>query len=251
MAKKKARARARAAAPARASVSLPRISSGVKGLDKLVQGGFEQGSLVLVSGGTGTGKTIFGLQFLYDGAKLGEPGIYITFEENPDDLKRDARVLGMDLESFEKKGRVVIKNYPPFAFDQFINDLEKIIVQYKIKRMVVDSISAFGIYSKNEYEIRKRIYSISKLIKASKVTAIAISEVIGEATTGVVGAATFSRFGVEEFVADALVMLHYAGLGGSYDRTLQVVKMRRTDHARGLFPIKIAKNGIEVVGKQE
>jgi len=233
-------------------INISRVSSGIKGLDKLTIGGFEEGSLVLVSGGTGTGKTIFGLQFLYDGAKRGEPGIYITFEEDQTDLEADAKCLGMDISKYEKEKKFIIKNYPPFAFDQFISDIEKLIAEYKIKRMVIDSISAFGIYSKNEYELRKRIYTISKMIKTAKTTTVAVSEVVGEATTGLSSSATqFSRFGVEEFVADALIMLHYAGLGGNYDRTLQVVKMRRTDHARGLFPMQISKNGIEVVGKPE
>jgi KaiC/GvpD/RAD55 family RecA-like ATPase len=231
---------------------LPRITSGVKGLDRLIQGGFQEGSLILVSGGTGTGKTIFGLQFLYEGAQKGEPGVYVTFEEDAEDLKQDAACMGLDIEKFEKEKKFIIKSYPPFAFDQFINDIEKIIAEYKVKRMVIDSVSAFGIYSKNEYELRKRIYNIAKVIKVTKTTGVAISEVVGEATTGLGSSATlFSRFGVEEFVADALIMLHYAGLGGNYDRTLQIVKMRRTNHERGLFPISISNKGMEIIGKPE
>lgn len=229
---------------------LQRVSSGIPGLDKLSCGGFEEGTLVLVSGGTGTGKTIFGLQFLYEGAKKGEPGIYITFEEGEEDLRADAKCIGMDVGTYEKEKKFIIKNYPPFAFDQFINDIEKIIAEYKIKRMVIDSVSAFGIYAKNEYELRKRIYSISRMIKTAKTTTVAISEVVGEATTGLASSGTmFSRFGVEEFVADTLIMLHYAGLGGEYDRTVQIVKMRRTDHERGLFPMTISADGIKIVAK--
>jgi circadian clock protein KaiC len=230
---------------------LKRITSGIKGLDKLIQGGIEEGSLVLLSGGTGTGKTIFGLQFLYDGAKKNEPGLFVTFEEDPEDLRKDAAIFCMNIRKYEKDNKFLIKSYPPFAFDQFIGDIEKLIVQYKIKRIVIDSISAFGIYSKSDYELRKRIYEISKIIKNAKATAIAVSELIGEATTEMGGNNTFSRFGVEEFVADSLIALHYAGLGGNYDRTVQIVKMRRTDHARGLYPIRITKNGIEISGKSE
>lgn len=222
-----------------------RIKSGIKGLDKLITGGYEKGSLVLVSGGTGSGKTTYGLQFLKEGADNDEVGLYISFEEDESDLLKDAKSHGWDFDELMKKNKMIIKKYPPFAFDQFINDLDKIVERHKIKRMIIDSISAFGIYTKNPYELRKRIYDVSKIIKELGVTTIALSEIEGGGTSS--GEVTsFSRFGVEEFVADALIILHYAGLGGEYDRSIQIIKMRRTDHKRGIFPMRIVKKGIEV-----
>ncbi len=214
-------------------------------MDKLIQGGFEKGSIILVSGGTGTGKTIFGLQFLYEGAKKGERVLYVTFEESASDLKKDAKVLGMDVEKFGNK--FMIKEYPPFGFEDFLSDLPNLLKK-KVSRLVVDSISAFGIYIKDPFELRKKIYNFAQLVKEAGVTSLMLSEITGESTMNV-QTASFSRFGVEEFVADGVVVLHYAGLGGGYDRSIQIVKMRRTRHARGLFPMKITDQGIKVQTK--
>lgn len=219
-----------------------RIKSGIKGLDPLIGGGFEEGSMILVSGGAGTGKTIFGLQFLYQGALDGEGGLFISFEEEVNDLKRDAKVFGWNFEEFEREGRIVMKYYPPFEFKKFVDELRPIITQRQIKRLVIDSTSAFGMYLKDPYEIRRNLWSLSKMIKDLGCTTVIISEILsGEKGTG-----TFSRFGVEEFVSDAVILLHYAGIGGGYDRGMQIIKMRRTNHKRGLFPMRIRENGIEV-----
>ncbi|MCD6403946.1 MAG: AAA family ATPase [Nanoarchaeota archaeon] len=215
-----------------------RISTGIPGLDQLVGGGFEVSSIILLSGGPGTGKTTFCLQFLYHGATKGENGLYISFEETEDDLIRDARNFGWDLEDLIKKKKLVIKHYSPFEYDKFKEELTSLLKLHNVKRLVIDSISGLGFYLENKYEFRKRIWELSREVKNAGCTAIFTSEIPAEKG--------YSRFGVEEFIADGLIVLHFGGLGGEFDRTLQVVKMRRTNHKKGLFPFKITQKGVRV-----
>jgi circadian clock protein KaiC len=228
-----------------------RVSSGVPGLDKLIRGGFERGSLAVLSGGPGTGKTVFCIQFLLQGAKTGENGLFITFEELKEDIIRDAQSFGWDLAPLEKAKKLFVQYYSPFEFEKFLSELEDMITKKDVKRLVIDSTSVFGLYLKDPYEIRKRIWEVANLVKRWGVTAVVTSEVIGATELETAEhSPNVSRFGVEEFVADALFILHYAGLGGDYDRTFQIVKMRRTAHMRGLFPMKITPKGITISPKQ-
>lgn len=222
-----------------------RIKSGIWGFDKLIQGGFEEGSLILVSGGPGTGKTIMGLQFLWYGAINDEKGLYISFEETVEDLRRDAIVFGWDFDKLEKQGKCMIKHYSPFEFERFLEEIESLISEDNIKRLVIDSTSIFGLYFKDIYSVRKKIYEISRIVKKHDCICILTTElprgVPVESVSGI-----YSRFSVEEFVVDALILLHYTGLGSKYDRTIQILKMRRTNHKKGLFPMRITEKGIEV-----
>ncbi|MBR9678111.1 MAG: hypothetical protein GOU97_02365 [Nanoarchaeota archaeon] len=220
-----------------------RISTGISGMDKLIEGGFNVGDIILISGGTGTGKTIFGLQFLYNNKDFN--GLYISFEESKEDLFRDGKQFGWDLEGMEKAGKLKVVYYPPFEFDKLLDQLEDIIVKTKAKRIVIDSASIFGLYVKDLYELRRKIYKLSKVIKKTGCTCLVISEIVGESSSESI-AGKYSRFGVEEFVADGVIIFHYTGLGGDFDRTVQVLKMRRTNQKRGLFPMKIGKKGIVV-----
>jgi circadian clock protein KaiC len=152
-----------------------RVPSGIPGLDKLIRGGFERGSLTVLSGGTGTGKTIFCIQFLLAGAKAGENGLFITFEELKEDIIRDAESFGWDLVSWEKSKKLFIHYYSPFEFEKFLSELEDLITKKDIKRLVIDSTSVFGLYLKDPYEIRKRIWEVSNLVKRWGVTAVVTS----------------------------------------------------------------------------
>ena len=227
-----------------------RTITGIKGLDPLIEGGFERGTLILVSGGAGTGKTIFALQFLYYGIiDEKENGLYITFEESEDDLVRDAKVFGWDIERLQHEKKLIIKYYSPFEIEKLFDELEKIILDNDIKRVVIDSASGFGLYLKSDYDVRRKIHELSRILKYLGCTGIVISEIVGQSQSSEIMLEGVSRFGVEEFTCDGVIILHYAGLGGAYDRSLQILKMRRTNHARGIFPMRITKNGIEVGSK--
>lgn len=229
-----------------------RVKTGIPGLDALIGGGFLRGSVNLVSGGAGAGKTIFGLQFLWNGlTKFNEPCIYISTEEEPDDLRRDALAFGWDFSKYEKAGAFAFMYYPPYHTKNFSESLKQAIQQIGAKRVVVDSASVFGVALDDPYESRKLNFELSKLLKSLNVTGISTSEISGEGPIDVSsGAVTLSRYGVEEFVADSVILLHYGGLGGASDRMLRVIKMRRTNHKKGLFPFNINKNGLNINFKE-
>ncbi len=219
-----------------------RIKSGIPGLDKIANGGLELGSVILLSGGPGTGKTTFSLQFLIQGALDGENGLYVSFEETAEDLIRDASAYGWDLEKHIKSGKIKLLHFSPFEYDKFKQEFSLLLKRNKIKRIVIDSISGIGFYLKDIYELRKNIYELGKTVKNNGCTAIMTSEIIAEKG--------YSRFQVEEFLSDSVIVLHYGGLGGDFDRSLQVVKMRRTKHKQGLFAYKISNKGISISLRQ-
>ncbi|UCG95268.1 MAG: AAA family ATPase [archaeon] len=218
-----------------------RIKSGIPGLDKLIGGGFIKGSSILVTGSTGTGKTIFCCQFLWEGLQNGERCMYITFEELPEEIKADAEVFGWDFDKYDKSGKLTLTFKDPFQTTDITTRLENEIRQTGISRVVVDSTSLLGLYFKNPHDIRRELYKLISALKASGATSLLTAEVPEE--DGI------SRFGVEEYVTDGVIYLHYTGIGGEEGSHLQVRKMRRSKIEKGFYPLLFTKNGLKV-GKE-
>lgn len=221
------------------SDAIKRIDTGIKGLNKMLKGGIPESSVVLITGGAGCGKTTIASQFLYYGLKEGSNSLYITLEEKPEEIKKDAIQFGWDFSKYEKEGTFRIVYYDPFELGEIIQRMTDLIVVNKIKRIVIDSISLFGLYLDNSYKIRKELYKLVEALKQTGCTSILLSEIPENSKT-------LSRYGVEEFVADGVIVLYYMGLGNGAFRNLEVRKMRRTDHMKGSFPMTITKTGIKV-----
>jgi circadian clock protein KaiC len=219
-----------------------RIESGIHGLDPLIQGGFLQNSVTLVTGGTGTGKTIFCLQYLWHGLQKGDTCLYISLEESPEDIKEDALQFGWDFEKFEKKGLFRVIYHDPAQ----VNNLGAVIIdeikRMDVKRIVIDSTSIVGLTIESASQIRKILYNITGTIKKTGCTALITSEIPE-------GTKQLTRFGVEEFVVDGVIVLNYleyaAGTGGM-DRSLIIRKMRRTKHGKDMYPMEISAKGIMI-----
>jgi KaiC/GvpD/RAD55 family RecA-like ATPase len=217
-----------------------RIGTGIPGLDQLIQGGFLENSVNLVTGETGTGKTIFSLQFIWKGLQKGDSGLYITLEERPEDIKSDAQMFGWDFEKFEKKGLCRIIYHDPAQ----VNNLGSVIIDeiktLKAKRLVIDSTSLIGLNVQEPSQIRKLLLSIVNIIKRTGCAALLISEIPEEHKA-------LSRFGVEEFVVDSVIILNYLEYAsGELNRSLIIRKMRRTNHGTDIYPMEIQKDGIYV-----
>lgn len=224
-----------------------RIKTGIAGVDILTGGGFEQSSIVLITGGPGTGKTLMCLQYLAAGVDSGEKGLYVSFEERESDLILDAASIGIPLDDYIKSKKLFVHYLEPFTATHITDHIHKIIQKYRIKRVVMDSTSVFGLYLQDVYKIRKRLQALAESLKQLGVTTVMTAEISRDTPLdSSENTASYSRFGVEEYIADAVILLHYSGLGGGFDRTLQVLKMRRTDHKRGLYPMKITSKGIVV-----
>lgn len=223
--------------------STERIKSGILGLDSLISGGFLSGQNIVVTGPAGAGKTIFSCQFIWEGLKNGEKCMYITFEEIPEEIKRDALSFGWDLEKYEKSGKLILTHKDPFQTTDITTRLQNEIRQSGITRVVIDSISLLGLYFKDPHEIRRELYKLICALKSTNVTAV----MTAETREGIDFA---PRFGVEEYVADASIILFFSGIGESGFRSIQVRKMRNTKHSTNTHPFEITKNGI-VIHKSE
>ncbi len=235
---------------------MKRIETGISGFDKLIEGGLPEGRSFLVSGGTGTGKTIFSTQFLVHGAQNGEPGIYLTLDERPDLIREDMLRFGMNLRQLEDEGslkvidgtiaKVGIPSDEEFSLpatgfdlDKLLLELMKAIKKIRAKRVVIDSIPALGLQFENEHDIRKAILKTVYLLARAGVTTILTTEVAE-------GSKALGKYGVEEFVSDGVIVLHYMGIGTQSNRTLHIRKMRATKHSEDLHPIEINDSGIKV-----
>lgn len=180
---------------------MERVKTGVEGLDKLMDGGIPARSTVLVTGSCGTGKTILSLQYLYHGAKSGEPGVYVTFEETHEKIVDQAKSFGWDLSSLEKKGLLDICVVDTSDMEEVLGRIKEKIQKIGAKRLVVDSLTTMSehgtifrskiskdmsSYTKKEGFIfqgesfgvnRRDIYSIVGQINSLGVTSLLISEV--------------------------------------------------------------------------
>ncbi len=217
-----------------------RIKSGITGLDTLLDGGFIEGSVNLLTGGTGTGKTIFCCQFLWEGLQKGESCVYITLEESPEDIKEDVANFGWDFSKYEKKGLFKIIYHDPAHVNNLSRSIISEIKELKAKRLVLDSVSVMGLVINDSSQIRKSILNIINTIKhQDSCTTLLVSEVEEDKKA-------LSRFGVEEFVVDGVILLNYMGIGEEYNRSLMVRKMRRSNHGKDVYPFEINREGIHV-----
>ena len=231
-----------------------RIKTYIPGFDQHVNGGFVKNSVNLLSGGPGTGKTVFALQFLYDGVqKNNENGLFVSFEEEFDNLIGDAKVFNWDFEKLQQEGKCVFLSCKPLEEPNLQTKMQELIQKYKVKRVVIDSISIFSMMFKDDaYRIRKEFYKLARFLKDQDCTILLTAEISGEAPLDITsGGGSLSRDGIIEFIADSVITLHNSGIGGEGDRAIRVLKMRRTAHTKGPLPMHITDSGMEVLGEKE
>jgi KaiC/GvpD/RAD55 family RecA-like ATPase len=217
-----------------------RIKTGIPGLDDVTEGGLLEGSATLVTGGTGTGKTLLCAQFLWEGLQKGEPCLFITMEESPDDIKSDALAFGWDFEKYEKKKQFRIIYHDPSQASNLAASIINELANLKVARLAIDSVSVLGLTMESKAEIRRRLFNIIATIKRNQGTTALITSEVPE------GSKALSVFGVEEFVADGVIVLNYLNIGGEAGRSLRVRKMRRTNHGKDLYPLDIRKTGLSI-----
>jgi KaiC/GvpD/RAD55 family RecA-like ATPase len=224
---------------------LERVKSGIPGLDKIMNGGIPRGHLVLISGVPGTGKTMMCAQYIYEGLKkFKENGIFLSFEESPDSMRSVFKEFGWDFEPYEKKGRFNFLKYDPYHIEEVFDLLESVVRDVNAKRVVIDSISALGLYVRDKADLRRMIFNLSTVLRKLGCTALLVSEIVP-------GSKGISRYGVEEFVADSVVVLYYERNNLVFTRAIQVWKMSGSDHSNNLHPYKITKRGIRVYPEEE
>ena len=222
-----------------------RTESGIPGLDKIIEGGFVKDSINLIAGQTGTGKTLFAMQYLLHGLRNGENGLYITLEQTTDDIMSDVGKFGWDVEfkKYIQQGKFSIISQEPIGIKELQDATITNIKKLNAKRFVLDSLSiatmGWKVSSMDIGKIRSEIFTYMKTLKNSNVTALLITEIPETQTK------SLSRFGFEEFLSDSVIILHYLEYAaGGTPRSLLVRKMRRTSHGSDIYPIQISKAGV-------
>lgn len=230
--------------PEKKSKDNGRTKTGITGLDELLQGGIPKGNLVLLSGSCGTGKSTFGMQYIYNGAaQFNEPGIYLTFEEQPEKLLKEMANFGWDIKSQMKKKKISFIAPEIYKFDELRREIGDEIDRIGAKRLVVDSFTLLSSYLKSDYEARRALTQLDKEIKKFDCTSLAISDIKE-------GSNTFSVTGYEEFIVDGVIVLRLTssnpGGVGAYTRSVFIRKMRGTGHSLEAVPMNFEEKGLEV-----
>jgi KaiC/GvpD/RAD55 family RecA-like ATPase len=241
---------------------IQRARTGIFGLDELIEGGFPRRRSILVAGSTGTGKTILGMQYLYTGAvEHGEPGVFATFDEMPDKLRQDMLRFGWNVKALEEDNKLGIVDVTSaragapseearallpgqLDFDKMLVDILAIARNIGAKRLVIDSIPAM-VFHLGEQELRKAILKLSYVVARSGMTTVITTEV-PEQPLGGGGALHFSRYGVEEYISDGVILLSFLGVGAQATRTVYIRKMRGTKHSMEIHPMDITDKGMVV-----
>ncbi len=231
------------------SVALHKSPTGIKGLDEITGGGLPQGRPTLICGSAGCGKTVFGMEFLVRGAlEYGEPGVFMSFEETEEDLMKNFESLGFNLSKLLQQKKLSIDHV--FIERSEIEetgeyDLEGLFIRLGLaidevgaKRVVLDTIeSLFGGFP-NEGVLRAELRRLFRWLKDRKVTAI---------ITGERGSDTLTRHGLEEYVADCVIVLDHRVTEQVSTRRLRVVKYRGSGHAPDEYPFLIHSSGISLL----
>lgn len=219
-------------------MAVERVRTGIPGFDDIIRGGLPKNTIMLLSGGPGVGKSIFCLQFLYNGAKTyNEPGLLVTFEETEEDLINHGKQFNWKIDELLKKDLLRLQFLEAFRIEGFIEELPNIINESNIKRVVIDSTSVIASYLRDEYQVRQTLYKLIRTLKQSGQTCILTSEFSGKDTY---------TYSVQEYVVDALVRMYHIRQGNKRIRALEVLKMRNSWHDNELRPFRIADSGIEV-----
>jgi len=238
----------------RSMVEKDLCTTGIEELDIQIGGGIPTGSTILMVGSSGSGKTTLGMQFLINGAKQGERGVFFTITEplfkltknmegfkfydkkliesgmvNLIDLRIISERLGLDTEKYTVEDAAAL-----------LDVLKDIADELNVKRLIIDSITALCYRLQTKEMIRDFIFKLGASLAAMKCTTFLTSEVPPRVFQ-------YSQYGIEEFIADGIIFLGDVERKGDLIRTLQVIKMRGTAHSRSKFAMSISsKNGVEL-----
>ncbi len=227
-----------------------KIRTMIEGCDEITHGGMPIGRTTLVSGTSGTGKTLLAMQFLYNGIKYFDyPGLFITFEESPYDVIQNAYSFGWDLQNLIDDGKLFILDASPdpdgqevvgsFDLSALIERIQYAIRKYKAKLVSVDSVTAVFQQYDAASVVRREIFRLVARLKQLKVTSIMTTERVDEY-------GQIARFGVEEFVSDNVIVLRNVLEGERRRRTIEILKLRGTTHMKGEYPFTITNEGINI-----
>ena len=228
---------------------LPKSPTGIDGFDQVTEGGLPTGRPTLVCGGAGCGKTLFAISFLVHGAtRFDEPGVYLSFEENTDELVQNVASLGFDLPGLIEKKRIVldhvrverseIEETGDYDLEGLFIRLGFAIDSIGARRVVLDTIESLFSGLANQSILRAELRRLFRWLKDKGVTAL---------ITGERGDGTLTRQGLEEYVSDAVILLDHRVTEQVSTRRLRIVKYRGSAHGTNEYPFLIDEEGIAVL----
>lgn len=235
-------------------LSIERCETGIPELDQILRGGIPRQNVVLLAGGSGMGKTTLTMEFLAHGAEAGEHGLFLSVTEPVNILERNVRQYLFMQPEFLEEGKIRLVDFRAVTqrmgitgyqglteedTQALIEVIESVVKEYKIKRLVVDSITAICQRLESQERIRDFIFQLGFTLSELNCTTILTSETPPRELK-------YSIFGVEEFISDGIIFLSEMERHNDLVRTLQVIKMRGTDHSRAKFMMDLSEFGISL-----
>ena len=229
--------------------SLAKSPTGIQGLDELTSGGLPQGRPTLLCGGAGCGKTLLAMEFIARGAvDFDEPGVFMAFEETPEELSKNFASLGHDLNDLVARKKLAlefvhierseIEETGEYDLEGLFIRLGHAIDSIGAKRVVLDTVEALFSGLSNTAVLRAELRRLFRWLKTKGVTAI---------ITGERGENSLTRYGLEEYVADCVIMLDHRVEGQMATRRLRIVKYRGSTHGTSEYPFLIDEGGISIL----
>jgi circadian clock protein KaiC len=223
---------------------IPRVHLGIDGLDQMIQGGVPERHLMTAIGSAGTGKTTFGLQFLYHGLQQGDKGVFITLEQSREEILATANEWGWDFDRYEDTGHLVIVDLDPVemanSLDNIRGELPELIKDFGADRLVLDSVSLLEMMYEDQARRRTEVFDFTRSLKQAGVTTFLTSEASESNPYA-------SRHGIIEYLTDAVFVLQYVRDGSQEARlAVEIQKIRNTNHSREMKPYEITTEGLSV-----
>ncbi|MGD1912209.1 MAG: RAD55 family ATPase [Rivularia sp. (in: cyanobacteria)] len=219
-----------------------KVSTGVAELDNMLEGGLPRGSATMVAGGAGTGKTLLGMHFITAGVAQGEPGVIVTFQENPQQLRRIAHSFGWDLVAMEEEGLLVhlYSSSVEIQPDIHAAKIQEIVENIGAKRVMLDSLKDIEIATPDKVRFKDYIYALVNKFKLQGVTTLLTNEI-----PEMFGPFQLSEYGVS-FVVDNVILLRYLELSGRMGRAINIMKVRGSEHSKEIRYFEINNDGIQI-----
>ncbi|HAC62551.1 MAG TPA: circadian clock protein KaiC [Cyanothece sp. UBA12306] len=232
--------------------SIEKLETAIPGFDFLSVGGLPKGRATLIAGTAGSSKTVFACQFLAEGIKRGENGVFVTFEEPPKTLRKNMGGFGWNIAKWEEERKWAFVDASPqpgerpmvtgdYDLGALIARIEFAITKYGATRVSLDSLGAIFSHLTDTAQVRSDLFRLASALRELGVTAIMTAERTQEY-------GDISRYGVEEFVADNVVILRNVLADEKRRRTIEILKYRGTDHQKGEYPFTIIpKRGVVII----
>ena len=230
-------------------IALQKERTGIPGFDEITRGGLPKGRPTLICGSAGAGKTLFAMEFLVRGAThFNEPGVFISFEETDEELATNVASLGFDLNELVAEKKLVldyvfierseIEETGEYDLEGLFLRLGHAIDSIGAKRIVLDTLEALFSALPNEAIIRAELRRLFRWLKEKGVTAVITCER---------GEGTLTRYGLEEYVADCVILLDHRVQNQISTRRMRIVKYRGTSHGTNEYPFLIDEKGFSVL----